>query len=57
MPGVCLTVGAYPAHVDAAKVATELPAYVNKIRSHGIKVTQITGPDIKDATEAGAEVA
>src|SRR5262245_47245699 len=25
--GVCISVGAYPAHVDAAKVTTDLPAF------------------------------
>ena len=41
--GVQPTVGAYPAHIDAAKVATELPAFVKTMQKHGLRVKQIRG--------------
>jgi hypothetical protein len=53
--GVCPTVQAYPGHIDPAKVATELPAFVKRVRSHGLRVTQIKGPAIKDVTEPNTE--
>lgn len=52
--GVCLHVGPYPAHVDSARVAQELPAFAKAVRGHGLKVTQIKAPTIKDA-DANAE--
>jgi hypothetical protein len=53
--GVCVHVGAAPAHVDPARVAQQLPAFVNRIRTRGLKVVQIKGPAITDATQANAE--
>ena len=53
--GVCPTVQDYPGHIDPAKVAQELPAFVKRVRSHGLKVTQIKGPAIRDLTEPNAE--
>jgi hypothetical protein len=53
--GVCVHVGAAPAHVDPARVAQQLPTFVNQIRSRGLKVVQIKGPAITDATQANAE--
>jgi len=53
--GVCLNVGPYPAHIDAAKVAQELPAFVKILRAHGLRVTQIKGPAIHDVTEPNAD--
>ena len=53
--GVCLTVQPYPGHIDPAKVAQELPAFAKRVRSHGLRVTQIKGPAIKDVTEPNAE--
>jgi sugar phosphate isomerase/epimerase len=41
--GVQPTVGAYPAHLDATKVATELPAFVKTMQKHGLRVKQIRG--------------
>src|SRR6185369_15778637 len=41
--GVMPTVGTGSAHVDIAKVATDLPAFVNTIRKHGLRVKQIRG--------------
>ena len=41
--GVQPTVGAYPAHIDATKVATELPAFVKTMQKHGLRVKQIRG--------------
>jgi sugar phosphate isomerase/epimerase len=53
--GVCPTVQPYPGHIDPARVAQELPAFVKRVRSHGLRVTQIKGPAIKDLTEPNAE--
>jgi sugar phosphate isomerase/epimerase len=41
--GVQPTVGAYPSHIDATKVATELPAFVKTMQKHGLRVKQIRG--------------
>ena len=41
--GVQPTVGAYPAHIDATKVGTELPAFVKTMQKHGLRVKQIRG--------------
>src|SRR5262245_14559125 len=35
--GVCVTVQPYPGHVDPAKVAQELPAFVARVRGHGLR--------------------
>ena len=53
--GVCPTVQEYPGHIDPAKVAQELPAFVKRVRSHGLRVSQIKGPAIRDAAEPNAE--
>ena len=53
--GVCPTVQEHPGHIDPARVAQELPAFVKRVRSHGLRVTQIAGPPIKDVTEPNAE--
>ncbi len=53
--GVCVNVGPAPAHIDPARVAQQLPPFVNRIRSRGLKVVQIKGPGITDATQANAE--
>jgi hypothetical protein len=36
--GVQPTVQAYPGHIDPAKVATELPAFVKVMQKHGLRV-------------------
>jgi sugar phosphate isomerase/epimerase len=41
--GVQPTVGAYPAHIDATKVGSELPAFVKTMQKHGLRVKQIRG--------------
>jgi len=41
--GIQPTVGAYPAHIDATKVTTELPAFVKTMQKHGLRVKQIRG--------------
>lgn len=41
--GLMPTVGTGSSHVDIAKVKTDLPAFVNTIRKHGLKVRQIRG--------------
>ena len=52
--GVDITVRPYPGHVDPEKVATDLPAFVNTIRRHGLQVVTITSP-ITDADSPNAE--
>jgi sugar phosphate isomerase/epimerase len=53
--GVCPTVLPFPGHVNPARVTQELPAFVNRIRGHGLRVTQIKGPAITDAGDPNAE--
>ena len=53
--GVCVTVQPYPGHVDPARVAQELPAFAARVRSHGLRVTQIKGPAITDVSAPHAE--
>ena len=53
--GVCPTVLPYPGHVDPTRVTQELPPFVNRLRSHGLRVTQIKGPAIIDVAEPGTE--
>ena len=53
--GVCPTVLPYPGHINPARVAQELPAFVNRVRAHGLRVTQIKGPAITDVTAPNAE--
>lgn len=52
--GLDVTVRPYPGHVDPAKVKTDLPPFVNAIRSHGLIVDTITAP-ITDADSENAE--
>src|SRR5579863_3083805 len=52
--GVDLTVRPYPGHVDPAKVATDLPLFVQTLRKHGLDVSMITCP-ITDADSPNAE--
>ena len=53
--GVCPTVQAHPGHIDPAKVAQDLPAFVKRVRGHGLRVTQIKGPAIRDVSEPNTE--
>jgi sugar phosphate isomerase/epimerase len=53
--GVCPTVQPYPGHINPTRVAQELPAFVNRVRAHGLRVTQIKGPAITDASAPNAE--
>jgi hypothetical protein len=53
--GVCPTVAPFPGHITPARVAQELPAFVTRIRSHGLRVTRIKGPAITDVAEPHAE--
>lgn len=41
--GVNPTIQAYPGHIDPAKVATELPAFVKTMQKHGLRVKQVRG--------------
>src|SRR5262245_17285479 len=52
--GVQPTVQAYPGHVDPAKVATELPAFVNTMKKHGLRVKQVRGGN-QTAVDASVE--
>ncbi|HUO03410.1 MAG TPA: TIM barrel protein [Rhizomicrobium sp.] len=52
--GVDITVRKYPGHVDPEKVKTDLPAFVNTIRSLGLIVDTIT-TNISDADSPDAE--
>ena len=49
LTSVDLNIAPYPGHVDPAKVATELPAFVNGLKAMDLTVrsvtTNITGPD------------
>jgi hypothetical protein len=53
LASVDLDIGAAPAHVNADKVGSELPAYVSALKAMGIKVrcvtVPITGADYPDA--------
>jgi len=51
---VDLTVMPYPGHVDPAKVKTDLPLFVNGLKTGGITVSAITCP-ITDADSPNAE--
>jgi hypothetical protein len=53
--GVCVHVGARPGHIDPAKVAQELPAFVKTVRSHGLRVVQIKVPGITAVSDPQAE--
>jgi sugar phosphate isomerase/epimerase len=53
--GVCVTVQPHPGHVDPARVARDLPAFAARVRSHGLRVTQIKGPAITDVAEPNTE--
>ena len=52
--GVDITVRPYPGHVDPARVAQDLPPFVNAIRKRGLQVVEITG-NIADADSPHAE--
>ena len=52
--GVDVTVRPYPGHVDPARVAQDLPPFVNALRKHGILVSEITCP-VTDADSPNAE--
>jgi len=41
--GVNPTIQQHPGHIDPAKVATELPAFVKTIEKHGLRVKQVRG--------------
>ena len=53
--GVCPTVLPYPGHVDPARVTQELPAFVTRVRSHGLRVTQVKGPAINDPADPNVD--
>ena len=48
--GVQPTVQEYPGHIDPAKVAQELPAFVKTMQKHGLRVKQIRGGNQTDVT-------
>ncbi|HET7694954.1 MAG TPA: hypothetical protein VFK57_04545 [Vicinamibacterales bacterium] len=53
--GIQPTVGAYPAHIDVAKVGTELPAFVKTMQKHGLRVKQIRGGNQRAVGDPGLE--
>src|SRR4030095_4364736 len=53
--GFVPTVGAYPAHVDIAKVATDLGPFVKKMQSHGLRVDLVRGPNSTDGVQPNVE--
>jgi len=53
--GVMLTVQPYPGHIDPERVAQDLPPFVNTLRKRGLRVTQIQGPDLTDASSPQVE--
>jgi len=53
--GVQPTVGNAPAHIDAAKVSTELPAFVKTMQKHGLRVKQIRGGNQTTVDAPGLE--
>lgn len=54
LQSVDLTVMPFPGHVNPAKVKTELPPFVNGLKSQGVTVSAITCP-ITDADSPNAE--
>jgi sugar phosphate isomerase/epimerase len=53
--GLMPSVQPYPGHVAPEQVAKDLPSFVKTLRSHGLRVTQIRGPEITDATNPQIE--
>ena len=53
--GVQPTVQAYPGHIDPAKVAQELPAFVKTMQKHGLRVKQIRGGNQTEANGPNVE--
>jgi sugar phosphate isomerase/epimerase len=53
--GVCVNVKPHPAHVDPARVRTDLPTFVNRVKAAGLRVTQIRGPEITDPADPTLE--
>jgi hypothetical protein len=49
------TVQDYPGHIDPAKVATELPAFVKTMQKHSLRVRQIRGGNQTDVTAPHVE--
>src|SRR5438270_11446720 len=47
--GLDITVRPKPGHVDPARVAQELPAFVKIVREHGLRVTTLACPNISAA--------
>ena len=46
--GVNPTIQEHPGHIDPARVATELPAFVKTMQKHGLRVKQIRGGNQTD---------
>ncbi len=53
--GVMLTVQPYPGHIDPERVSHDLPLFVKTLRQRGLRVTQIQGPELTDATAPQVE--
>ncbi len=52
--GAVLTVGSYPAHIDPAKIAQDLPAFVNAMNKRDLRAICMT-TSITDADAANTE--
>jgi sugar phosphate isomerase/epimerase len=53
--GMCLSVGAQPAHIDLASLRQQLPLYVNRLREAGVRVAQVKGPDLTNPDDPAVE--
>jgi len=53
--GIEPTVTQYPGHIDPAKVAQELPAFVKVMEKHGLRVRQIRGGNQTDVSAPNVE--
>lgn len=53
--GVNPTIQEHPGHIDPAKVATELPAFVKTMQKHGLRVKQVRGGNQTAITDPHVE--
>ena len=53
--GVNPTIQAYPGHIDPAKVAQDLPAFVKTMQKHGLRVKQVRGGNQTDVSAPNVE--
>ena len=53
--GVNPTIQEHPGHIDPAKVATDLPAFVKTMQKHGLRVKQVRGGNQTAVTDPNVE--